>query len=852
MATSTRGLAFVLTIGIFVVSPASVPPGSASSGWWGSQEALKLRQAARASTAKGAFSDTERIYREGAELAASHHDRGARAWFLSGVGDARFASYNYRGALDAYLQAREFAEKARDPLCLGSIDFNLSSLYMETGDPASALRSADQARTITQRLANVYYRPHLLLLLGELRADVGSIPLYRESIKAAAQAARPPVEANGWQLLGEALIRSGDLGGAEDAEQKALALRQRSVPRDLGFSYWVLSALRLKQAERVSKREKLLKDAEDFNRRARLEDTRKPAYLLQYQRGAILLAQHRDRDALGALEQAIDQSQRWRLGIAPTISSIDGTATELQARIFDGFVHAAAEFGIRTGDPRWIEESFQATELNRAINLRDSAQSSWRRTLPLEYWEVLGQLQAQESGPAATQSSASGASDRLRLRLTELEARAGLGLLPNIAENFPSHTLLSLFRQSLKDSQILLSFALGDRESFLWAATGDTLHVYRLPPEDRIVGTVRAFRQAIEAEGTGFEDLGERLYTMLFGQLTSQERSKTAWFLSAEDALLELPFAALVVEHDRRSGHVVFLVERHSVQLTAGALLPGRGAPQSSGGFVSVGDPIYNTADPRWISSGWAGSSPLGSGRAGSSPLGSGWLDSGWLGSGWSRLFAAERANQLNRLPGSHREVELSAAAWGGSSTTRTVVLEGASASRTRFLQSLSPVPQAIHLATHALTSAGGDEAYLAFGIGPDRQADLLSTSEIRTLNVPGSVVVMTGCATAPNDVKAGVGLAGLVRAWTIAGASAVVATEWPVQDSSGASLLASFYRHLARDPPGAAAEALRMAQIETIRGRATAAEWAAYQVFGGKPGSYLTHREVGEGSERR
>jgi CHAT domain-containing protein len=112
----------------------------------------------------------------------------------------------------------------------------------------------------------------------------------------------------------------------------------------------------------------------------------------------------------------------------------------------------------------------------------------------------------------------------------------------------------------------------------------------------------------------------------------------------------------------------------------------------------------------------------------------------------------------------------------------------------------------------------------------------MLSTFEIRTLDVPGSVVVMTGCATAPSDVKAGLGLAGLVRAWTVAGASAVVATEWAVQDSTGSSLLGSFYRHL-RDQ-GGVAEALRLAQMDMIHSgtaESAPAVWAAYQVFGGQ-----------------
>ena len=95
----------------------------------------------------------------------------------------------------------------------------------------------------------------------------------------------------------------------------------------------------------------------------------------------------------------------------------------------------------------------------------------------------------------------------------------------------------------------------------------------------------------------------------------------------------------------------------------------------------------------------------------------------------------------------------------------------------------------------------------------------------------------MTGCATAPSDVRPGLGLDGLVRAWTTAGASAVVATEWEVQDSAGSSLLVSFYRHLRNAPDSTVAEAFRLAQIEMIRSGASQTAWAPYQVFAGQLG---------------
>jgi CHAT domain-containing protein len=834
MSPSSGGLAFVLTFWVVVWPAASIRTGSPDSGWWGTQEAQALRQAARAPTLKGDFAESERIYQHGADLAAQRRDRVAGAWFLIGVAGSRFSRFDYRGALDAYLQARGQAEQARDRLCLGAIDFNLSSLYLQMWDFESALRSAEEAQRIVQGLANIYYRPQLILQLGRLHAaDAASIPFYKEGIEAArTAAAKDPteiaVEAEGWDLLGEALLASGDLPGAEQAEQRALVLRRQSAPHDLGRSYWRLGFLRLQQGS--------LAEAESFTRRALQEPPDPPRYRLQYQLGRILWEQGRVPEALLAMEDAVGQAQTWRAGIAPAFISLDGATTELGAQVFDGFEEAAVNYGIQTHNQRWIAESFQAAELNRGLNFQRS-QSAWRGALPLEYEETLGNLHAEETNLFRSGARKSPSSERLQMRLTEMESQAGLGSSLINSESFPSDDSLIHFQQRLREFAILLSFGLGEKESFLWAVTRNTLHVYRLPPADQIRSAVREFREAIESGTTDVEDIGGRLYKMLFGQLQAQEASKPAWLLSPEDALQELPFAALVLpagdtKHGQVGGRSVFLAERHSLQVIAGALLPEGPTHPSLNGFLSVGDPIYNFADPRWKSA-LPAIGPLHMG-----PLQS-WLfhSPPGLFQSWWASFTGQTGNQLNRLPGSRREVESSAAAWGRGNATR--VLEGAEASRERFLESLSPPPQVIHLATHALTPASGGEAYLVFGLGANGRPEMLSTSAVQTLQVPGSVVVMTGCATAPSDVRAGLGLAGLVRAWTVAGASAVVATEWAVRDNTGSSLLSSFYKHL-REVPNSVAEALRLAQVEMIHSGAqgstaqtSPSSWAAYQVFG-------------------
>jgi CHAT domain-containing protein len=330
------------------------------------------------------------------------------------------------------------------------------------------------------------------------------------------------------------------------------------------------------------------------------------------------------------------------------------------------------------------------------------------------------------------------------------------------------------------------------------------------------------------------------LYSTLFGQLSPEEVALPSWLVAVEGPLFEIPFAALVRDrvHVERTetdggeadrveldhGKSEYLVERNSVQIVPGAmsLRTASDKPRASGRMVAVGDPVYNTADPRWnaggrhaLKEGWS------------------WIIQGagkWREFGWRGTSDAE-SGQLSRLVGSGREVVESARAWGAVSE---VVLTGTSSERRQFLEALAPVPAVIHIATHVLSMPQRPaQAFVAFSSDSRGQPEFLATSDVAKLNVPGALVIMTGCATATGDARGDAGLLGLTRAWLVAGASATIATGWPVPDSDG-DLLPAFYGHWKQT---STAEALRRSQVDMIRAggwRAAPSYWAAYQVTGG------------------
>ncbi len=791
----------------------------------------------------------EAVYARGYERATALGNRPAQINYLSNLGTARMLSLRYASALEAYLEASALAEQARDWSALGGIAVNLAHIYQRMGDADAALSALERGKAAVDHLrAPPAYEAQLLIRLRSVRvalqenpSERRSIePSYEDAIEAARQTDNPSAEALAWHLLGEEEIAAGQLEEAEAALGQALRLRTAHSPKDLGFSYAALGALRLAQADRASgdARRRQAQEAEAFTERALgTGPSGPPVYVLLHQRGRIHEVLGQTELALEDFSAAADQASQGYGAVPAALALLTEANVGFQHQVYDSFVEAASREALRTGDRKWAIEAFLALEANRAASLRESRAlaPAWKEKLPIAYWETLARLNQEETRHLSTAGTASPESKRLRLELTEMESTAGIGVSAMLTENFRARNSLIHFQHGLGESDLLLSFHLGKRESYLWAVTQSGLELHRLPAESEIREDVRRFRDAVltggQPEG---ERLGADLYQRLFGALSPADAAKTSWLLSLDGPLFELPFAALVSGY--QNGQPVYTVEQHSLQRIPGAMFldasfhnntanhdTAKSHAVPAGGYLGVADPVYNSADPRW--------------KPGP------WWKLWWTMDGSFRRTAdgAEGRGQLNRLVSSARELHRSSQSWQTSTgPPRPIqVLEGTAARRDAFLEGLDAMPSTIHLATHVLTpqvrSSGtlSQQAFLAFSLDASGRPGLLSTSEVGMLHVPGALIVMTGCATGAGDARAGAGLLGLSRAWMMAGAKDVVATSWPVADTNG-DLIPAFYRYLQTN---SAAEALRRAKVEMIHSgtwQASPSYWAAFQVAGG------------------
>jgi CHAT domain-containing protein/tetratricopeptide (TPR) repeat protein len=839
MASFSRGLCLVLTVAMAATRPSSaIKAGSSdSSFWWETKEFAGFNKTARALRNAGDFASLESVYTTGYLRAQKLGNRPAQISFLTNLGTARMLSWQYARALESYVAASSLAEQWKDWSALGGIAVNLSLVYQQVGDAEAALSALERGKAAVDRLPiPPPYMAQLLMRLRSVRTDLqddSALPRYQDAIEAARKTDNPEAEAAAWDLLGKEWIAAGKLEKAESALGRALRLRSIHSQKSLTFSYAALGGLKLAQAGRTTEKEQQdrAKEARMFTDRALMASASGSAlYMLLHQRGQIREVLGQNDSALRDFSAAVDQASEWSEQVPPAQSLMTGVDVGLQHQVYDSFVEAAARKALRTGNKTWAIRAFLALEANRAASLRRNRALApvWKKKLPISYWETLAKLNQEEArdlraGTVSTQSKS------LHLALTEMESIAGRGVSLISSENFSTRSSLTHIQHGLGKADLLLSFYLGTRESYVWTVTQSGLNIHRLPAEGELEAEVRRFREALMSGQSTVADvapaagepvrekLGADLYERLFSSLDSDEAGKTSWLLSLDGPLFELPFAALVSGYE--NGQPVYAVEQHSIQAIPGALFlsaeaPGVVAPAVSGGFLGVGDPVYNAADPRWKGR-W---SPWRIATHG--PLAS----------------TAGEPHQLNRLVSTARELSRSSHNWHSDATRAgsTQILEGTAAGREAFLTALTQAPSTIHLATHVLTSATQPEqAFLAFSLDRSGKPGLLSTSEIGMLHVPGALVVMTGCATATGDVRPGVGLLGLTEAWIMAGAKTVVATNWPVPDADG-DLIPAFYLNLRGS---SAAQALRRSQVELIHSgtwQASPAYWAAFQVMGG------------------
>jgi CHAT domain-containing protein/tetratricopeptide (TPR) repeat protein len=754
------------------------------------------------------YEEAGECYRRGYQTSKAWERNEFAVEFLLGLGNSEALCFRYREALESYLSVRKMFAGLGNLERVARLDINLCSLYSQMGEFEAASDAASRAMEHLPA-GNTERRAKVLVLMADVKLRQGRVEeagrLFDEGIQEADRFGDPELLSSAWDKLGAGLLLHKQLPQAEQALLEAYRIRKLNRLTALGSTYRNLGMLRLEQGDLHSAATLLDASIEESKSGRGLI----PEWRFYQSRGVLRLAEGKLKEAYADFRLALELVRNYRLA-AP---AADATRVSLEGfvdQVYASFAETGSRLYLESPDGELARETFEAVEENRAGSL--AARLDERKQappgLPPSYWDALGQLESAQSAALLDGGEEPRqAMRRARASLLDMEARpagSGFRLRPD---------LLRRVQRALDGKTALLSFHLAPGFSCLWAVSASGFKLYRLPDRESIGRQALEFRRAIASGDAKAKRLGRRLYGELFGALEPEFLAKSRWLLSLDGELFDLPFAALVAGGDE--GAPTYLVERNSLQTISGASIweDGRSGEIPAGGaFVGVGDPIYNVADARW------------QGQTGARPLQFGWL--------WKASSAAPAAPGLSRLAGSGAEIEACAREWTGGSA----LLEGMNATKENVRRALAARPAVLHFATHVLEeSSPPASGLIALSVSNRGRGELLGPAEIGGWNAGATLIVLSGCSSGVGANRPGAGLMGLTRAWLMAGARAVVATEWQTPDDVGV-FFRRFYRRLENSPGRDPAAALGAAQIETIRShdwRSHPAFWAAYFAMG-------------------
>lgn len=161
-----------------------------------------------------------------------------------------------------------------------------------------------------------------------------------------------------------------------------------------------------------------------------------------------------------------------------------------------------------------------------------------------------------------------------------------------------------------------------------------------------------------------------------------------------------------------------------------------------------------------------------------------------------------------------------------------SLMLSGAEASERALKQISFEGFGMIDLVTHAVVDDEQPErSAILLAPGSEDEDGLLQVREIPDLALDGQLVILSSCRSSSGRILGGEGAQSLARAFLQAGAGAVLASLWPLEDEEASILFSHFSRALGRGE--SVAGALSTAQRAAIDAGMPAAGWAGLVVLG-------------------
>jgi CHAT domain-containing protein/tetratricopeptide (TPR) repeat protein len=423
--------------------------------------------------------------------------------------------------------------------------------------------------------------------------------------------------------------------------------------------------------------------------------------------------------------------------------------------------------------------------------------------------------------------------------------------------------LAEVQQRVLDDNTVLMEYALGVDNSYLFAVAKSGVSLYKLPPRAEVDKLATDFRAQLippklqrrivgidvasdQQRGLGIvqgpsEDLppfvaaSSALYKAVVEPAVSVIADKRL-LVVADGALNYIPFEALLKNGDGADyASLNYLVKTNEIVYSPSASVIAAIRQSSNGAtgksMLLVADPVFSTDDPRAKGNGAA----TASGETRGLGLG---LEAAVndVAANGDAPSAATGGLHLARLSGTRTEAdEISKIAKGGGAQAE--VWTDLNASEDNVKSRDVAGYRYVHVATHGLLDADRPQftGVVLSLVGNKTNDGFLRTDEIFNLKLGSPLVMLSACETGLGKEKRGEGVIGLTRAFMYAGAPTVGVSLWSVADKSTADLMTDFYKRLLGTTPQPPAAAMRDAQLGMINGKKYSAPfyWAPFVLVG-------------------
>ena len=731
-------------------------------------------------------------YRQSIAIFRQIGDRRNEGITLNGMGYVYYTVAQNERSLNYYRRAlksfRSVGDLEGESLALARIGKNLEVL----SGKKTAVHYYQELLTVTRRLKDPVFESYVLNWLGDVYASTETqraVPYYTQALALSRLNSNPRIEAQTLNRLGYSYALLGDADSARRYYNSALE-RTRTITDREGESLTLYNLAllekgqkRLGEAQALIERslkivESLTTDVGDRELRASYFATVHQQYEFYID---VLMQLHKQNPAAGFDSKALEVSERSR-------------ARSLLEML--GENRAAIKQGV---DSHLLKQQKSAIEkLSTAIQKRQMIFSR-----PHSRQEV----------------------DNSQREISELTTEYEQ-IAAEIRQRNPRYAALtqptSLTRAQIQDlldgDTVMVEYALGERQSFAWAVTQDSIKSYELAERAKVERLARIAYEylandpddKLQKPREDYIDAIARLSEILLPPIAEHAHKKRVVVIG-EGALQYIPFSTLQVSHgdgDRR-----LLAQQEIVNLPSAAALAVQrraleGREPATRSLAIVADPVFESDDSRIEKAGSRNSSGTSRGvtdrkaLADVSNAARALRDVG-INRGLDRLlFSRREADEVFKLIPQGDGMK----ALDFQASRKTVVSDEFSNYRM------------LHFATHGVLDNQFPELsgimLSMFDEQGRPQNGFLQLYEIYNLKLSADLVVLSACQTGLGKEIKGEGIVGLTRAFMYAGVPRVVASLWRVNDVATAALMSRFYREMIVNGLKPAA-ALRAAQLD-------------------------------------